>query len=39
KGIENPLLYKFESRMTYGQDLRLTTAASFWSEGRVPFAR
>ncbi|MCI80081.1 hypothetical protein A2U01_0101352, partial [Trifolium medium] len=24
--------------MTYEQALRLTTATSFWSEGRVPFA-
>ncbi|MCI70646.1 hypothetical protein A2U01_0091909, partial [Trifolium medium] len=24
--------------MTYAQTLRLTTAASFWSEGRVPLA-
>ncbi|MCI88468.1 hypothetical protein A2U01_0109755, partial [Trifolium medium] len=37
--MENPLLYKFPSRMTYDQALRLTIAASFWSEGRVPFAR
>ncbi|MCI88744.1 hypothetical protein A2U01_0110031 [Trifolium medium] len=37
--MENPLLYKFASRMTYEQALRLTTAASFWLEGRVPFAR
>ncbi|MCI42130.1 hypothetical protein A2U01_0063365, partial [Trifolium medium] len=35
--MENPLLYKFSSRKAYKQALRLTTAASFRSEGRVPF--
>ncbi|MCI45656.1 hypothetical protein A2U01_0066895, partial [Trifolium medium] len=39
RGMKNPLLYKFPSKMTYAQALRLTTAASFWSEGKVPSAR